>query len=157
MKARFRVNETYNCRYTPGTSVADIYSDDLFNCQAKDPSLVEMSRRFLHLFMKAFNSIYMEKGRGWRRILESAIGTLFGMLSSLFLVGTMKLLQRLRRAITRSWDDWRLRAAVYKTRFRRVCIFVAYISFMGWLTVQYSKFIGLREFLIGSYIGERRL
>lgn len=37
-----QVNETYKCKYIPGIQRADIDHDDLFNCQSKEPSNVEI-------------------------------------------------------------------------------------------------------------------
>ncbi|CAH9086069.1 unnamed protein product [Cuscuta epithymum] len=48
-KDRFKVNETYKCWYTLGISKIDIYEDGFFGCQAKDPSTVEMSIRYIIL------------------------------------------------------------------------------------------------------------
>ncbi|OVA15193.1 hypothetical protein BVC80_8425g9 [Macleaya cordata] len=45
-KDKFKVNETYNCWYTPGISNVDIFPDNLFKCQAKYPSMIEMIQRF---------------------------------------------------------------------------------------------------------------
>lgn len=41
-----QVNETYNCRYTPGDTTVDIHSDSIFDCEAENPSTVEMLKRY---------------------------------------------------------------------------------------------------------------
>jgi hypothetical protein len=44
-----QVNKTYDCWYTSGILKVSLYRDDLFSCQAKDPSQVEMIKRFFIL------------------------------------------------------------------------------------------------------------
>ncbi|KAK4364751.1 hypothetical protein RND71_016109 [Anisodus tanguticus] len=48
-KDKFEVNKTYECWYTPGISKVHIYQDGFFDCQAKDPSTIEMFIRYLIL------------------------------------------------------------------------------------------------------------
>ncbi|KAF0892294.1 hypothetical protein E2562_014860 [Oryza meyeriana var. granulata] len=48
---KFKVNESYSCRYTLGSSKADIYSDRLFNCTAEEPSTIEMLKRIFVLYV----------------------------------------------------------------------------------------------------------
>ncbi|KAI3900010.1 hypothetical protein MKW98_000910 [Papaver atlanticum] len=48
-KDKFKVNETYNCKYTPGISDVDIFPKNLFNCQAKHPSTFDMIRSYSSL------------------------------------------------------------------------------------------------------------
>uniref|UniRef100_A0A6N2NAN1 Uncharacterized protein n=1 Tax=Salix viminalis TaxID=40686 RepID=A0A6N2NAN1_SALVM len=48
-KDRFKVNKTYDCWYTSGISKVSLYRDDLFSCLAKDPSQVEMIKRYFIL------------------------------------------------------------------------------------------------------------
>ncbi|PIA50417.1 hypothetical protein AQUCO_01300866v1 [Aquilegia coerulea] len=51
-KEKFKVNETYNCRYTPGISQVEIYSDSLFNCNAKNPSIASQGWRILFILVR---------------------------------------------------------------------------------------------------------
>ncbi|KAG8486502.1 hypothetical protein CXB51_019861 [Gossypium anomalum] len=46
-KDKFKVNETYDCWYISGTPTVKLYNDGFFSCQAKDPSLIEMMKRYL--------------------------------------------------------------------------------------------------------------
>ncbi|KAA3469302.1 Exopolysaccharide production negative regulator [Gossypium australe] len=48
-KDKFKVNETYDCWYISGTPTVKLYNDGFFSCQAKDPSLIEMMKRYLIL------------------------------------------------------------------------------------------------------------
>ncbi|PPR94588.1 hypothetical protein GOBAR_AA26087 [Gossypium barbadense] len=48
-KDKFKVNETYDCWYILGTPTVKLYNDGFFSCQAKDPSLTEMMKRYLIL------------------------------------------------------------------------------------------------------------
>ncbi|OMO89318.1 hypothetical protein CCACVL1_07918 [Corchorus capsularis] len=45
-KDKFKVNETYDCWYS-GMSKVKLYNDGFFSCQAKDPSTMEMIKRYL--------------------------------------------------------------------------------------------------------------
>ncbi|RVW93706.1 hypothetical protein CK203_043407 [Vitis vinifera] len=45
-KDKFKVNETYDCWYASGISKVSIYQDSFFSCQAKEPSTIEMIRRY---------------------------------------------------------------------------------------------------------------
>ncbi|XP_016505587.1 uncharacterized protein LOC107823464 isoform X2 [Nicotiana tabacum] len=51
-KDKFKVNKTYECWYTLGISKVHIYEDGFFDCQAKDPSTIEMFIRYLILEKK---------------------------------------------------------------------------------------------------------
>ncbi|KAJ0052285.1 hypothetical protein Pint_02588 [Pistacia integerrima] len=50
-KDKFKVNETYECWYTSDVSRVSLYHDGFFSCQAKEPSAVEMFRRYSILHM----------------------------------------------------------------------------------------------------------
>ncbi|XP_033516226.1 uncharacterized protein [Nicotiana tomentosiformis] len=54
-KDKFKVNKTYECWYTLGISKVHIYEDGFFDCQAKDPSTIEMFIRYLILEKKEGN------------------------------------------------------------------------------------------------------
>ncbi|KAF3953236.1 hypothetical protein CMV_021300, partial [Castanea mollissima] len=45
-KDKFKVNRTYDCWYQSGISKVSLYHDGFFSCQAKDPSTIEMIRRY---------------------------------------------------------------------------------------------------------------
>ena len=49
-----QVNKTYDYWYTSGISKVSLYRDDLFSCQAKDPSQVEMIKRYFILWVFFF-------------------------------------------------------------------------------------------------------
>ncbi|KAK4846611.1 hypothetical protein QYF36_019834 [Acer negundo] len=67
-KHKFKVNETYDCWYTPGISKVILYRDGFFSCHAKDPSTIEMVRRYLILSTKILQSWFSSKRRAkyWR-------------------------------------------------------------------------------------------
>ncbi|KAL6652100.1 hypothetical protein ACP70R_011025 [Stipagrostis hirtigluma subsp. patula] len=46
---KFKVNESYSCRYTLGGNKADIHSDKLSNCTVEEPSTKEMLKRIFIL------------------------------------------------------------------------------------------------------------
>ncbi|KAJ4952941.1 hypothetical protein NE237_029773 [Protea cynaroides] len=154
-KDKFKVNETYNCWYTPGISKVDIYSDGLFNCQAKDPSLVEMIRRFAILFTKIMdlwpaNKVSTNKGRGKHPYRDAIAGLITGVSTSLITVCLVRLLYGLKFRLVRSWKARKLHPAFYGVYFKRACFFIAYASFTGWLAIQYGKMLGIPKIFINS-------
>lgn len=150
-KNMFKVNGTFNCRYIPGSQKVDIYSDDLFNCLAKEPSTAEMLRRFFILFTRS----YSEKRSSGRRMVYTVIGIISGMLGSMCVIIVIKSLQVLALAMAKKWDVRNHHISIFAAQFRRACLLVAYISIMGWLTLQYSKMIGFRQLSFNSFFGER--
>ncbi|XP_058084775.1 uncharacterized protein LOC131232511 isoform X2 [Magnolia sinica] len=154
-KHKFKVNETYNCRYTPGISKVEIYPDSLFNCKAKDPSMLEMMRRFFILFLKSMNSFFSNTSDTLRAksMLQGAVaGVVSGVLVASVFVILLKLLMDLKLRLARKWGARSLRITVYAARFRRACIIVAYFSAMGWLAVQYGKMVGFSDLFISPHL-----
>ncbi|XP_078163351.1 exopolysaccharide production negative regulator [Carex rostrata] len=147
-QSKFKVNETYNCRYTLGNWKADIYSDDnLFNCQAEEPSLIELIKRLSILFIQSSLSYNVDS----RQMLLYAFigvvaGILSGLLASFFGIVLRKSIHGLflcissKHCIDRAFATW----------LKRICLFVAYFSALGWLTIQYGQFIGLKQLVLGS-------
>uniref|UniRef100_N1QRB1 Uncharacterized protein n=1 Tax=Aegilops tauschii TaxID=37682 RepID=N1QRB1_AEGTA len=76
--AKFKVNESYNCRYTLGSTKADIYSDKLFNCTAEDPSIIEMLKRIFVLFSKFCKS---KDFSSWWMLGYAAAGVVAGVIT----------------------------------------------------------------------------
>ncbi|XP_010255761.1 PREDICTED: uncharacterized protein LOC104596357 isoform X2 [Nelumbo nucifera] len=149
-KDKFKVNETYNCWYTPGFSKVGIYSDNLFNCQTKDPSIVEMMRRSSILFTTMVYSSFSGKGRVRHIYRETLAGLVAGVLTSFISVILVRLLYGLKSRLSKGWESRKLHLAVYGVRIKRACFLVAYFSFMGWLTIQYGKMLGFPKMFINS-------
>ncbi|CAM0902970.1 unnamed protein product [Alopecurus aequalis] len=182
--AKFEVNESYSCRYTLGSTKADIYPDKLFNCTAEEPSISEMLKRIFVLFSKSYVSKDFSSGR---MLGYAGAGVVAGMLTSLVITIVLRsfrgvflaaarfsksytskrfrlrwmlgyaagfvagiVLQSFRggfvAAARRAASNHSIRVFVY--RFKRVCLLVAYVSFVGWITWQYRKMIGLKELLL---------
>ncbi|XP_074584782.1 uncharacterized protein LOC141840632 [Curcuma longa] len=125
-KMKFKVNETYSCRYIPGSKKADIMPDDLFHCQAKEPTITEMFRRFFILS----KNLYLKEFFG-RHILHSAAGVISGMLVSIFVLVLVRIFQNLARTIVRKWTSSNANILV---KLRRFCFLVAFICAMCWLS-----------------------
>ncbi|KAI3915862.1 hypothetical protein MKX01_026500 [Papaver californicum] len=142
-KDKFKVNETYNCKYTPGISDVDIFPDNLFNCQAKDPSKIDMIRKYSSLSMKIIGFWYTSKGSTNRAIRESAVS---GMATSLTVLILVRVLQISKSRLARILDARNFHLSVY---LKRACFLVVYFWCVGWLTIQYSKMLGLPD-LFGS-------
>ncbi|KAI5601838.1 hypothetical protein POPTR_001G130900v4 [Populus trichocarpa] len=144
-KDKFKVNKTYDCWYTSGILKVSLYRDDLFSCQAKDPSQVEMIKRFFILSKEMLHSsLVQKKGKAgyWR--WETIAGVIAGFSTSIITISFIRILQHIK-----SWFRLPSVARMFSHTnivfFKRACFLVAYISFMGWLTIQYGKRLGLPE------------
>ncbi|KAB2626203.1 hypothetical protein D8674_017863 [Pyrus ussuriensis x Pyrus communis] len=124
-KDKFKVNETYDCWYTNGISKVSLYHDGFFSCQAKDPSIFEMIRRY--------------------RVLLSVCILFHGL--NKFQNGDEDFTLLDCQPETRRVLEI-LAARVLTTGFRRTCLLVVYISFAGWLAIQYGKRLGLPEMIV---------
>ncbi|CAH9080735.1 unnamed protein product [Cuscuta europaea] len=147
-KDRFKVNETYKCRYTLGISKIDIYEDGFFGCQAKDPSTVEMSIRYIILFMRILKSAFPSANlrRSWG--LGVVTGLLTGIFSSLAIIFSASLVWKFRpKRRHLSMTRW-LTLHCSAVCLKRVCFFVAYVSFSSWLAIQYIKRMGIPEVIV---------
>ncbi|KZV45243.1 hypothetical protein F511_10020 [Dorcoceras hygrometricum] len=60
-KDKFKVNETYQCWYTLGISKVSMNHKGLFDCQAQDPSTVEMLKRYFMLIVDVETSHILSK------------------------------------------------------------------------------------------------
>ncbi|KAF6170201.1 hypothetical protein GIB67_038734 [Kingdonia uniflora] len=151
-KDKFKVNETYNCWYTPGISKVDIDSDSLMNCQANDPSVLEIIGRYFAIFKGITMSLFFIKTRSRAKYVnvDLVIGGLAGMFSAFILVGLVNLLTILKPRMTRNWEARKLYLAFYAAQLKRTCFLVVYFSVIGWLTIQYGKIFGLSKLFIRS-------
>ncbi|CAL5069779.1 unnamed protein product [Urochloa decumbens] len=148
---KFKVNESYSCRYTLGSNKADIHTDKLFNCTAEEPSTREILKRILTLFSKSYISEDFSSERMLRYV---AAGVVLGMLSSMFITVLFRGFYGLLLAAAR-WAVRKHSIRVFASRLKRACLLVAYVSAVGWITLQYSKFIGLKELWSDSELMER--
>lgn len=137
-KDKFKVNETYDCWYTFGLSKVYIYHNSFFNCHAKNPSTVEMLRRFFILSPRILESWFASK-RSWFKKWEAIAGALAGFSTSLISLSLIRVLQHLKSCLPQIFGVRML------TRLKQVSLFVAYFSFVGWLAIQYGKKLGLPE------------
>ncbi|KAK9142787.1 hypothetical protein Syun_012187 [Stephania yunnanensis] len=156
-KDKFKVNETYDCRYTPGMAKVDIYSDNLFNCQAKGPSSFETMTRYSKLSTgvdtnmdngiridspscmldTAVAKIEKRKEKAQTIRLKIVVGIAGGVITVLVGTSLLKLLQ-MPKFLFRI-------VSAYKVQLNGACFLVAYFSIMGWLTSLYFKRLGLPE------------
>ncbi|CAN6486985.1 unnamed protein product [Victoria cruziana] len=77
-KDKFKVNETYNCKYIPGMSKVDIYTEDLFNCHSEARAPLEMVGRFILLFSQVTEMLFPKNGRLGRMFLYLDAAVIFG-------------------------------------------------------------------------------
>ncbi|KAJ6962790.1 hypothetical protein NC652_001430 [Populus alba x Populus x berolinensis] len=142
-KDKFKVNKTYDCWYTSGILKVSLYRDDLFSCQAKDPSQVEMIKRFFILSKEMLHSLMVQK-KGKAGYWRCIAGVIAGFSTSIIAISFIIILQHIK-----SWFRLPSVARMFSHTnivfFKRTCFLVAYISFMGWLTIQYGKRLGLPE------------
>ncbi|GLT58516.1 hypothetical protein SLA2020_314020 [Shorea laevis] len=129
-KDKFKVNETYDCWYTSGISKVKLYHDGFFSCQAKDPSSIEMIRRYWMLSTEILYSWYSSKEMSvfWR--WETVAGAVTGFSTSLIAISCIRILQQMK-----SW--------LHRIHLRRVCFLLLYFSLTGWLACQYWKWLNL--------------
>ncbi|GMH28784.1 hypothetical protein Nepgr_030627 [Nepenthes gracilis] len=141
-KQIFKVNESYDCWYTSGLSKVDIYQDDYFGCQVKDPSAMEMVRRYFILSTRMLNSWLsgqgMAGGMSWGMIAGAASGFFTSMMS----VVMLKMLRQMVSWLSRVGGATMV-AMARRMLFSRLFFILAYFFVVGWLGIQYGKRIGL--------------
>ncbi|CAN1306449.1 hypothetical protein LINPERPRIM_LOCUS26804, partial [Linum perenne] len=147
-KHKFKVNETYNCWHRAGVSKVSLHGDDVYHCNIKEPSVLEMMNRQLQLSTDALSSLFfLENGnaRYWK--WEVMAGALTGFLASLFTIVCFSAVYSVMPQISVTWTCILsvLTRTINLVVLRRACFFVAYFSFMGWLTIQYGKRLGLQD------------
>ncbi|XP_016505586.1 uncharacterized protein LOC107823464 isoform X1 [Nicotiana tabacum] len=147
-KDKFKVNKTYECWYTLGISKVHIYEDGFFDCQAKDPSTIEMFIRYLILFMRILKSWYVSGTSAWHWRWEAVAGVIAGFCTSMISIVFFALLQRLISRIYQLSVTRMLTLSLNKVRLKRVCFLLAYVSFTSWLAIQYFRRIGLPEIAV---------
>ncbi|CAA0838263.1 Unknown protein [Striga hermonthica] len=142
-KDKFKVNRTYECSYTLGISRVNINFEGLFNCPSEEPSTFEMIKRYYILFTrilksKVFSGEILKQWR-WEMIAGAATGYIMAFLSVSF-VGLLRPLMSFARRVTAFRSS---RLCPSTVLLKRTCFFVAYFSFMSWVTIQYVKRLGL--------------
>ncbi|KAG5592408.1 hypothetical protein H5410_042922 [Solanum commersonii] len=147
-KDKFEVNKTYECWYTLGISKVHIYQAGFFDCDAKDPSTIEMFIRYLILFMRIVKSWYVSGVLYWHWRWEAVAGVIAGFCTSIMTVILFALLRKLFSCIYQLSVVRRFTLPFKKVRLRRVCFLLAYVSFTSWLAVQYFRRIGLPEIAV---------
>ncbi|KAL3361686.1 hypothetical protein AABB24_014516 [Solanum stoloniferum] len=147
-KDKFEVNKTYECWYTLGISKVHIYQAGFFDCDAKDPSTIEMFIRYLILFMRILKSWYVSGVLYWHWRWEAVAGVIAGFCTSIMTVILFALLRKLFSCIYQLSVVRRFTLPFNKVRLRRVCFLLAYVSFTSWLAVQYFRRIGLPEIAV---------
>ncbi|KAK6782847.1 hypothetical protein RDI58_020643 [Solanum bulbocastanum] len=147
-KDKFEVNKTYECWYTLGISKVHIYQAGFFDCDAKDPSTIEMFIRYLILFVRILKSWYVSGVLYWHWRWEAVAGVIAGFCTSIMTVILFALLRKLFSCIYQLSAVRRFTLPFNKVRLRRVCFLLAYVSFTSWLAVQYFRRIGLPEIAV---------
>ncbi|KAL8498648.1 hypothetical protein ACS0TY_021839 [Phlomoides rotata] len=139
----FKVNETYECWYKLGISKVNINHKGLFNCQAEDPSTVEMLKRYSILFTRILKSWLSSWNpiNKWR--WDVVAGLITGFITSLLSVTLIGLLRPLLSMVRRRLASWMSKVYPSNVILKRACFFAVYFSFMSWITLQYLKRLGL--------------
>lgn len=138
-KNKFKVNETYECWYMSNISQVNIYNRSLFNCQQKDLSTVEMLWRSSILFPKIFGAWY----NNGHKMPHTLAGVVTGFFTSIVSISSVRVLQQMKRWFLRFHASGSFSLVTRTVQFKRICLFVAYFSLMGWLAIQYGKRVGL--------------
>ncbi|KAL3738574.1 hypothetical protein ACJRO7_020015 [Eucalyptus globulus] len=127
----FGVNNTYDCWYASSNSKVSIYHDDFFSCQAKDPSAMEMMKRYYILFSEIFKSWVTGKIRAKYWILETIVGVVPGFSTSLISMSFIRLFQQIK---SRHWSrPTRNLPCTVKCKPIEACLFVCGICIFYWL------------------------
>ncbi|XP_021851603.1 uncharacterized protein [Spinacia oleracea] len=101
-KHMLKVNETYDCWYTSGRSKVEIFQDSYFGCQAKDPSLSEMMRRYSILFTKMMQSWLSGQLKPQRMRWEWILGVIGGILTSMISLTMLTICCQLLKSIPKA-------------------------------------------------------
>ncbi|KAK8496857.1 hypothetical protein V6N12_066060 [Hibiscus sabdariffa] len=133
-KDKFKVNETYDCWYISGIPTVKLYSDGFFSCKAKDPSLIEMMKRYFIISTKILRSWFSDEGSTRYLGQEIKAGIVTGFLTSIITISFVKLLKHMK-----SW----LPQAINTVHIKRVCFLSVYFSVMGWLASHYWRSLSI--------------
>jgi hypothetical protein len=95
----------------------------------------------------------MSKDFNSRWMLGYAAGVVAGM-SFLFINVVLQSFRGMFLGAAR-WAVSNHSIRVFAYRFKRACLLVAYVSFAGWITLRYSKMIGLKELQLDYELMER--
>ncbi|XAR70727.1 hypothetical protein NMG60_11027696 [Bertholletia excelsa] len=144
-KDKFKVNETYDCWYTYGFSKVNIYHNNFFNCKVKDPSTVEMLKRYFFLSMRILESWFISRGKAWYWKWEAIAGVVTGFSTSLISITLIRILQQLKSYLCEICSIRTFPLALFTARLKQAFLFVAYFSFLGWLTIRNWRQLGLRD------------
>ncbi|KAL7150540.1 hypothetical protein ABFS83_05G119400 [Erythranthe nasuta] len=142
-KDKFKVNGTYECWYTLGISKVNINHKGLFNCQAEEPSTVEMLKRYSILFTRILKSWFYnwDSINQWR--WDVIAGLITGFLTSVLSIAFVGLLRPFLAFIRRLVASWMSTPYPSTVLLKRACFFALYFSCMIWVTIQYVKRLGL--------------
>ncbi|CAL1386652.1 unnamed protein product [Linum trigynum] len=103
--------------------------------------------------MDAPSSLFIQKTgnatRFWK--WEAVAGAVTGFLTSLITLFFFSVVQMVIPPVPQTWAYIVrvLTRAINLVILKRACFFVAYFSFMGWLTIQYGKRLGMPEIRVG--------
>lgn len=84
------------------------------------------------------------------------VGTVSGMLCGICFMILLKALQSFMLGLIRRWEARKHQVRAFAIWFRRACLVVAYFCGAGWLMLQYSKMIGLKQLVLGSKFADGR-
>ncbi|KAK8360873.1 hypothetical protein V6Z11_A03G001200 [Gossypium hirsutum] len=147
-KDKFKVNETYDCWYILGISTVKLYDEGFFSCQAKDPSSIEMIKRYFIICFdgirstKILRSWFLGEGKAryWR--WETIAGVVTGFSTSIITISFVRILQHTKSLFPE---------AINTARIKRVCFLVVYFSVICWLASQYWKRLNIPLIRVYKY------
>ncbi|KAK6251585.1 hypothetical protein QQP08_010685 [Theobroma cacao] len=178
-KDKFKVNETYDCWYTSGISKVKLYNDGFFSCQAKDPSTIEMIKRYLMIEQYSGTSrtalsetweerIRISECRFPMRLdlksLRRSTKIVYSWLSSKgrgiywrweTIAGVVtgfstSIITISFIRILQQMKSW-LPQALNTVHNKRVCFLLVYVSVMGWLVSQYWRRLNIPVINVYNY------
>ncbi|XP_074264638.1 uncharacterized protein LOC141587109 [Silene latifolia] len=146
-KHTLKVNETYDCWYTSTQSKIEIFQDSYFGCQANDPSLSEMMRRYTILCMKIIQSWLSGQLKTKNTGFGMVIGVVSGIFTAIITMVLFAILRKLLYSVPRVVTTI-LVSLIRRLLFSRMFFLVAYFSIVGWVTIQYGKRLGLADLFV---------
>ncbi|XP_039029842.1 uncharacterized protein LOC120164162 isoform X3 [Hibiscus syriacus] len=133
-KDKFKINETYDCWYISGNPTVKLYNDGFFSCQAKDPSIIEMMKRYFIISTKILQSWFSNEGNAGYLGQEIIAGIVTGFSTSIITISFVKILKHMKS---------RLPQAINTVHIKRVCFLSVYFSVMGWLASHYWRSLSI--------------
>lgn len=147
IKDKFKVNETYHCKYTPGKSKVDIVGDNFFSCSAKEVSLFELISRVSILFWRSDRFISSKRSTTMHLMWSIAALIFSGMSCSILLTVLVKTAKVLRFRLLGGHEPKKVDDVFFEVRVQLFCYSIASLFFVIWIEGQREELFSVYRFL----------